>query len=325
MLLAAGLARAELVYQEGFSDGTPDLTWISTWGSEANQIEVDWMTGNPSGDGFVGKLGNDLSGGGVGTLIVDAPELVDYTVSAQVHLVPGTTHFRGIVGRAHEIVGEEGSAWEFYAFVADLSVDTGMGDQRFMLRRWQPGASMQTIKIWTMAELGALYPAEAGWHELAMTFEGDQITCTIDGQSLPDGTQQDATIATGGFGVYYFDFMDLAGHLVFDDVLVEAETSVAPAPLVPAGLALGAPWPNPFNPAVQVELSLAAPARVSARIHDLRGRLVRTLAAGSLPAGHHRLTWDGRGDDGLPAASGVYLLSAEDGTRHHSVRLSLLR
>ena len=51
-----------------------------------------------------------------------------------------------------------------------------------------------------------------------------------------------------------------------------------------------------------------ADTRVDLTVHDLRGRLVRTLAAGELAAGRHDLVWDGKTDHGAGAASGVYFL-----------------
>ena len=53
-------------------------------------------------------------------------------------------------------------------------------------------------------------------------------------------------------------------------------------------------------------------SRVTASIYDARDLLVRTLVAGSdLPAGDHRLSWDGRDDDGRTAPPGYYLLTIE--------------
>jgi len=179
--------------------------------------------------------------------------------------------------------------------------------------------------VWSIGELGALYPATEGWYELAMDFSGSQITCSINGNVLPNGTWTDGEFSGGGFGVYYFDFSDMAGHLRFFDVVVEGEDSAVAPPQLPQGLSLGNPWPNPFNPVVHVDLQLDAAALVTARVYDLGGRVVRTLSVGPLAAGRHTLSWDGRADDGRPAASGSYLLSVDDGRAARRTRLTLLR
>ncbi len=165
-----------------------------------------------------------------GTVLVDAPDLTDYQLGAHLYLVPGTTHYRGIVGRATGYYTTDStSTWGLYAFVADLSQSTGMGDERIMLRKWlSDGQTMTTIKIWSHAELGALYPSTAGWYNLGMAFEGNQITCSINGQTLPNGTWTDDSFTAGGFDVYYFDLMDTASHLSFDDVLVEVSDTALP-------------------------------------------------------------------------------------------------
>ncbi len=48
--------------------------------------------------------------------------------------------------------------------------------------------------------------------------------------------------------------------------------------------------------------------RVDLAVYGIDGRRVRVLVQGELPAGEHRLTWNGRDDAGRPVASGVYLI-----------------
>jgi len=82
-------------------------------------------------------------------------------------------------------------------------------------------------------------------------------------------------------------------------------TSAAGAP--PPVLALRAPQPNPFNPATTIRFDVPAGAAfLRLTVHDPRGRHVRTLARGALPAGPHAVTWDGRDEGGRRLASGVY-------------------
>ena len=42
--------------------------------------------------------------------------------------------------------------------------------------------------------------------------------------------------------------------------------------------------------------------------HDVRGRRIATLAAGSLAAGDHVVQWNGRDDRGREASAGVYFV-----------------
>ncbi|MBK8167408.1 MAG: M6 family metalloprotease domain-containing protein [bacterium] len=77
-------------------------------------------------------------------------------------------------------------------------------------------------------------------------------------------------------------------------------------PALPAVTALGAPYPNPFNPSTTVSFELAVAGRAELAIYSLDGRRVVTLAVGDLPAGRHAAVWDGRDDRGRAVASGSY-------------------
>jgi flagellar hook assembly protein FlgD len=48
-------------------------------------------------------------------------------------------------------------------------------------------------------------------------------------------------------------------------------------------------------------------------VHDLGGRLVKTLWNGSVAAGTHSIEWDGNDDDGLRVNSGIYFVRARSG------------
>jgi hypothetical protein len=74
---------------------------------------------------------------------------------------------------------------------------------------------------------------------------------------------------------------------------------------------LGHARPNPFNPLTTIEYSLSSPGRVSVRVYDLAGRVVRTLIDSAVDAGPHMAMWDGTTDTGQRAASGVYFVKME--------------
>jgi hypothetical protein len=102
-------------------------------------------------------------------------------------------------------------------------------------------------------------------------------------------------------------------------------TTVVPDAAAAPALTMAPPVPNPFNPATQLRFSLASAGATQVSIVDLAGRRVRTLHAGPLAAGTHRIAWDGRDEAGLPAAAGIYHAVVVCGTQSASVRLALLR
>ncbi len=83
--------------------------------------------------------------------------------------------------------------------------------------------------------------------------------------------------------------------------------------------------PNPFNPRTEIRYELAAPARVTLVVHDLRGRPVRALARGFRGAGTHVASWDGRDEGGRPLPAGVYVCRLQAAGRADSRRLLLLK
>jgi hypothetical protein len=90
-------------------------------------------------------------------------------------------------------------------------------------------------------------------------------------------------------------------------------STAAPEGEAPRFSRLALPVPNPFNPRTQIAFTLAADGRISLRVFDVSGRLVRALVEGALPAGEHSAIWDGRDADGGDAASGVYFIQMRAG------------
>lgn len=76
-----------------------------------------------------------------------------------------------------------------------------------------------------------------------------------------------------------------------------------------AGLALGAPAPNPFGSRTLLRYTLPAESGVMLEVLDVGGRRVRSLVPGERSsAGTHEVEWDGRGDHGERAPSGIYFV-----------------
>jgi len=75
-------------------------------------------------------------------------------------------------------------------------------------------------------------------------------------------------------------------------------------------------YPNPFNPETWIPYQLSQDARVTIRIYDLSGQLVRLFELGHRPAGHYvkpskAVYWDGDNQLGERVASGVYFYTLQ--------------
>jgi len=97
------------------------------------------------------------------------------------------------------------------------------------------------------------------------------------------------------------------------------------ADALPSEARIHALAPNPAVTGTRIAFDLPAPRDVDVRIFDVRGALVRTLAAGGWPAGRHSLDWDGLSGNGSRAAPGLYLVRVRLGTLQRSQKLIKLR
>ncbi len=70
--------------------------------------------------------------------------------------------------------------------------------------------------------------------------------------------------------------------------------------------ALGANYPNPFNPTTTIVYTLPEAGAVSLKVYNIMGQEVRTLIDQQMSAGAHQVRWDGKNDVGQPVTSGVY-------------------
>jgi hypothetical protein len=68
------------------------------------------------------------------------------------------------------------------------------------------------------------------------------------------------------------------------------------------------PQPNPARAHVAIRYSLCAETRVRLTLHDLTGRVVRTLADGVMRPGRYCTRWSGADNLGRVLANGVYFV-----------------
>ncbi len=96
--------------------------------------------------------------------------------------------------------------------------------------------------------------------------------------------------------------------------------------IVPSDFELHSNYPNPFNPSTTFSFELPLDKRVSVKVYDVTGRLVRTLINDEQFAeGTHSVTWDGFSDSGMAVSSGQYVYTLEWGQFRHSRSMVLVR
>lgn len=84
-------------------------------------------------------------------------------------------------------------------------------------------------------------------------------------------------------------------------------------------------YPNPFNNTTIIPFSIHKTAKVILEIVNILGQNVGTVYGGLLHPGEYQFFWDGFGNDGLPAASGIYFAQLKTENKHAVRKMILIR
>ena len=146
----------------------------------------------------------------------------------------------------------------------------------------------------------------AGWFKGTTASQAYFARCdatTMTAQDIADGK----TILLAGF----------APLRPAEFVLLQVTQQHALATAVRSGATactFAAPRPNPARTAATLAFTLPRDGVVTLRVFDVRGALVRTLAAGSvMNAGRHEIAWDMRDESGALVRPALYLARLESG------------
>ena len=84
-------------------------------------------------------------------------------------------------------------------------------------------------------------------------------------------------------------------------------------------------YPNPFNPETKIKFSLPEPNRVSIKVYNIYGQLIKILADKNFHAGYHTILWDGTDNAGNEVTSGAYFYQLKTGDIKATRKMVLLR
>jgi len=194
------------------------------------------------------------------------------------------------------------SYWRWYS--------TGIGNPS--TDRWTVEVSSDAGASWTAVEFLDL--PQAMWTQVdvaldALIVPSTEVAFRFTARDTGTGSITEAAVD---------DFM------VYD---TRGATGTAAGPkAIAADVLLSQAYPNPARGGEPVHLSLALPdpARVEATVYDVAGRRVAELERGRLPAGPHRIGWDGRVNGGTRAPAGVYFIRLESDAGSYSRKVVLL-
>lgn len=136
----------------------------------------------------------------------------------------------------------------------------------------------------------------------------------------------DKELYEDGLYYYWLENVDFDGsHLYHGPVFIEySATAINPTP-IPLVTRISGIYPNPFNPDTRIAYELASPAKVSIRIYNSRGQLVKYYPTTSKEAGRYIQEWNGKDDRGLPCATGIYYIKMQVGGKVFGKKAVMLK
>jgi hypothetical protein len=142
------------------------------------------------------------------------------------------------------------------------------------------------FRSWQGTGPGTIAPGDTLWRTLAIV-AGDDL----------DGIRANAAAAAAK-----------SASLGWTDPLVGIDDDISQLPLE---FALEQNYPNPFNPATTLKYTLKENAKVTLKVYNVLGQLVKTLVNEKQTAGFKTVTWDGTNEAGVKVSSGIYIYRIE--------------
>jgi len=159
---------------------------------------------------------------------------------------------------------------------------------------------------------------------LAQTYRCDWSVVGIAGGEM--ASSEHRCVATAGQTAAGFmagpDYWVLVGFWVPDARSGVQEVTPGQGKLMTR---LYVPQPNPMRASAAIRYTLDAERQTLLQVHDLAGRIVRTLVASSMKRGVHRVAWDGTDGRSRTLANGVYFLKFTAGDYRQTEKLVLQR
>ncbi len=170
-------------------------------------------------------------------------------------------------------------------------------------------------------DFGVTTPAPAGW--LTAAPDWGRVAA---GATVPVGLHVDATGLADGLYEAALPITDndpvRPAASVPVRLVVNALTAVADGGRTP--FAFRAVSRNPGSSRVALQLSLPSGGPVEVSVYGVDGRRVAQVVRGTLPAGVHRLHWNGTNERGVRVGSGIYFARARAGERASTLRIVIV-
>jgi hypothetical protein len=166
-------------------------------------------------------------------------------------------------------------------------------------------------------------------------FDGQQYYAAIQSESVNDHGYpmktmwfgfslifiRDAAPPSPGEGIVRNRLMEAVVEWLGNDV----NDNITDSGELPKAYNLAQNFPNPFNPSTMIMFNMKEKGLVTLKIYNVAGQLVRTLVDDVREAGSYKVPWDGRNNEGISIASGVYFYKMETEKYSKTKKMVMLR
>ncbi len=128
----------------------------------------------------------------------------------------------------------------------------------------------------------------------------------------------DDDVAPGSVYWYWLQSIELNGYVeFFGPVSVTVPNDAPytpPVPDLPVITTITNAFPNPFHPELYIGYAMKTDGFVDLSINNIKGQTIRNLVSVYKNAGSYKTVWDGKDNNGIECASGIYFIRmASDG------------
>lgn len=214
----------------------------------------------------------------------------------------------------------------------DIYIGNSGGSNTLLHNEYQKQTSWLKVKLVGVysnaAGIGARVRIVAGGSSQIREISGGSGYCSQNSLVAEFGLGTETTVDS--LLVYWpsgvvTDTLAVAANQVIE--IVEMDISgIGEIAAAQPGFELFPSYPNPFGRSTLIRYALPQPEKVSLRVYDVAGRVVRVLVDSATPqVGEQAVGWDGKNDEGSMVASGVYFYRLEAGKHSKTRRMVFLR
>ena len=173
---------------------------------------------------------------------------------------------------------------------------------------------------------------ETDWGGELLDFDADgKKELLVSWQSIDDSLKTTVKTWVDSLADYDEVVTNVANHKDWTFILIENGTNqtVSTDPItfvLPDDYRLDQNYPNPFNPNTTIQYTIPINRKVSIKVYNITGQLVRTLIDNEMAnAGTHKVVWNGKNNFGRTVSTGIYLYSLEWAGMKKVKRMTLVK